>query len=102
MRIVLYYFICRDKKKMPFGVVIYISLLAYLVERAIFVLCQLQLSYLFLAVGFIPPPSGLQNLTPGTKRCSMIYASLLLFLPFYIFLFLLCSWLWVLYAPSGL
>ena len=46
---------CRDKKKTPYGVVIYILLLAYLVERAIFVLCQLQLSYLFLAVGFIPP-----------------------------------------------
>ena len=58
MRIVLYYFICRDKKKMPFGVVIYISLLAYLVERAIFVLCQLQLSYLFLAVDFVRPFEG--------------------------------------------
>ena len=43
-------------------------------------------------------PLGLQNLTPGTKRCSMICASLRLFLPFYIFLFLLCSWLWVLFA----
>ena len=65
MRIVIYYFMCRDKKKTPYGVVIYILLLAYLVERAIFVLCQLQLSYLFLAVGFIPP-FGAQNLTPGT------------------------------------
>ena len=45
---------------------------------------------------------GLQNLTLGTKRCSMICASFLLFLSFHAFLFLLCSWLWILYAPLGL
>ena len=32
-------------------------------------------SYVFLTVDFVCP-FGLQNLTPGTKRCSMIYASL--------------------------
>ena len=84
MRIVIYYFMCRDKKKTPYGVVIYILLLAYLVERAIFVLCQLQLSYLFLAVGFIPPLRGFKILRQE------------------LFLFLLCSWMWVLYTPSGL
>lgn len=43
MRIVIYYFMGRDKKKTPYGVLIYILLLAYLVERDLFVPCQLRL-----------------------------------------------------------
>ena len=66
MRIVLYYFMCSDKKKTPFGVVIYklfhsYYFLVYWMERALFVPCNLQLPALFLAVDFIRP-SGFKTL----------------------------------------
>ena len=44
----------------------------------------------------------MEKLTGRTKRCSMIYASLLLCLSFHTFLFLLCSYLWILCALLGL
>ena len=54
------------------------------------------------ALWFFFLPSVVEKLTGRTKRCSMIYASLLLCLSFHTFLFLLCSYLWILCALLGL
>ena len=74
MRIVIYYFAYRDKKDTLRCPNIYILLLAYLVERAIFVLCQLQLPV--LPCGFSSLPSVVENLTGRTPRSTHFHASL--------------------------
>ena len=74
MRSVICYFAYRDKKDTLRCPNIYILLLAYLVERAIFVLCQLQLPV--LPCGFSSLPSVVENLTDRTPLFTHLCASL--------------------------
>ena len=60
------------------------------VASSIFIFSHFPFPTLFLAVDFVTP-LGLQNLTLGTPQFTHLCASLLLFLSFHTFLFLLCS-----------